>query len=102
MLQKFRGPFAAALAAAVLVSSIGVGSADARSRRHYNRGDAAVAGAALGFIGTIAAIAAQDQYRDRYQYYDGPAYRSYGYAPYRHNYRYDPSQNWETNPSMNR
>ncbi len=82
-----------ALAAAVVISSIGIGSAEARSR-HHHRGNAAVVGAVIGLFGVIAATAAADSYRDRYygrSYYYGPgpyAYDpGYGYAP-RYRYRH--------------
>jgi uncharacterized membrane protein YidH (DUF202 family) len=54
-----------ALAAAVVISSIGVGSAEARSR-HHHRGNAAAVGAVIGLFGVIAAAAAADSYRERY------------------------------------
>lgn len=48
-------------------------------RRHYRRGNAAALGAFMGVFGTIAAIAAANQYRDDY-YYGDPYY--YGPGPY--------------------
>lgn len=77
MMLKLKTTLAAALAATVVLGSIGVDSADARSR--HRRGDAA----AIGLIGTIAAIAAADSYRDRHYSdgYSGPYYRGYsGYS----------------------
>jgi hypothetical protein len=93
-MRKITSSVAGILAAAVLVSSIGVGSAEARSRHHYSRGNAAVAGAVIGLFGTIATLAARDAYRDRYYgggpYYGGPYAYSYGprYYGYRHHYRH--------------
>lgn len=80
-----------ALAAAVVVTSIGVSSAEARSR-HYNRGNAAAVGAVIGLFGVIAAAAAADSYRDRYygRPYYGPGPYAYGpgYGYYAPRYRY--------------
>jgi hypothetical protein len=93
-MRNLKKSIAAALTAAVVLSSIGINSAEARSR-HYHRGNAAAVGAVIGLFGTIAALAAADSYRDRY--YDGspyPYYGSYaygpgyGYAPQYYGYRY--------------
>jgi len=67
---------AATAAAAVALSTAIVTPADARSR-----GDAAALAAIVGVFGTIAAIAAADAARDRY---DGPYYGApyYGPGPY--------------------
>jgi hypothetical protein len=95
-MRNLKKYIAAALAAAVVLTSIGITSADARSR-HHNRGNAAAAAAVIGLFGTVAALAAADSYRGRYYYgspYDGPyAYGpAYGYAPryygYRHHHRH--------------
>lgn len=75
----------AALAAALLFSSIGINSAEAR-HYHRGRGNAAVAGAVVGLFGTIAALAARDAYRDRY--YGDPYYGGSPYAYYPPVYRY--------------
>jgi hypothetical protein len=55
---------------------------DFSARRRWHRGNAAAFGAILGVFGTIAAVAAANQYRDRYYYYDGSYDGSYGYVPY--------------------
>ncbi len=56
----------------------------ARRRRHY--GNRAALGAMIGMFGTIAAIAAANEYRDRYYYYGdsyyGGPYPYYGGGPY--------------------
>jgi hypothetical protein len=66
---------AAATAAAIALTSLGMTatSAEARSYRHYHRGPggAVVLGAVAGLFGTIATLAARDHY-----------YRHYGYGPY--------------------
>ena len=123
MRKYFKNSVAAALAAALVLSSIGFESAQARSRHHHSRTNAAAAGAIIGLFGAIAAAAAADSYRHRYYGpYDGtyygpgyayspPAYRSYrsyrsnrsyrsyGRAPH---YRRLPAQNWRNTPGMNR
>ena len=107
---RFNGPFAAALAIAVAITSFDIGSAQAApknsgqpqatqstdtttdfsARRRWHRGNRAALGAVIGVFGAIAAVAAADQYRDRYYYGDpgyGPYGYGYGYAPgyrYRH------------------
>jgi hypothetical protein len=98
-MRKITSSVGSILAAAVLVSSMGIGSAEARSRHHHNRGNAAVAGAVIGLFGTIATLAARDAYRDRY-YGGGPNYGglyAYSYGPryygYRHHYR-DRHHHW--------
>ncbi|MBI1202901.1 MAG: hypothetical protein GC182_10350 [Rhodopseudomonas sp.] len=93
-MRHFKGLIAAGLAATVLLGSVGVNSAEARSRHHHSRANAAALGAVLGVFGTIAALAARDRYRDGYYYYGpGPYYGGpYAYAPapryyyYRHRY----------------
>jgi hypothetical protein len=88
--SKFNHVIAAALAAALLLGSVGLNSAEARSRHHHGRANAAVLGAVIGVFGTIAVLAAQDRYRDRYYYGRGPYYGGpYAYGPppvyyYRH------------------
>jgi hypothetical protein len=95
-MRSLKGSIAAALAAAVVLSSISFNAAEARPR-HYNRGNAAAVGAVVGLFGVIAAAAAADSYRDRNYYGGGPYYGAYGpgygygYAPrygygYRHRY----------------
>jgi hypothetical protein len=103
MLIRFSGPVAAALAVAVAVTSLNFCPAQAAPsnsdqsqatqstaattdfsarRRHYHRGNPAALGAVLGIFGTIAAVAAANQYRDRYYYgyYGDPYY--YEPGPY--------------------
>ncbi|MGH6682525.1 MAG: hypothetical protein ACRECA_01145 [Pseudolabrys sp.] len=80
---------AAALAGAIALSTIAFAPAQAASntattfsaRRHWHHhGNAAMIGAVAGVFGTIAAIAAADQYRNDYYGYDGgPYYAPYGY-----------------------
>jgi hypothetical protein len=92
-MRSLKGSIAAALAAAVVLTSISFNAAEARPR-HYNRGNAAAVGAVVGLFGVIAAAAAADSYRDRY--YDRPYYGAYGpgygygYAPryYGHRHRH--------------
>ncbi|MDO9411568.1 MAG: hypothetical protein Q7T81_03200 [Pseudolabrys sp.] len=79
-MQKLKMALAAGLAAAVVVTSIGIDSAEARSRR--DRNNAAAAAAVIGTVGAIAAIAAADSRRDRY-YDDGYRYRGYRGDGYR-------------------
>lgn len=97
-MRNLKRSIAAALAAAVVLSSIGINSAEARTR-HYHRGNAAAVGAVLGVFGTIAALAAADSYRDSYYYgspYPGPyAYGpGYGYAPYYGYRRWHHHRHW--------
>jgi hypothetical protein len=78
---------AAAIAGILALSAIGLTPAEAH---RWYRGDAAVLGAVAGLFGTIAVLAARDQYRDYYGCYGcyGPYYgysRPYAYAP---GYRY--------------
>ena len=88
-MRSLKGSIAAALAAAVVLSSISFNAAEARPR-HYHRGNAA---AVVGLFGVIAAAAAADSYRDNYYggggYYGayGPGY-GYGYAPRYYGYRH--------------
>lgn len=80
MKHTFRRP-AAALAAALVVSAVAFTPAYAAHRHgRYHHGNAAMLGAVAGVFGTIAALAAEDQYRDEYYGYDGgPYYAPYGY-----------------------
>lgn len=95
---------AAGVAAAVVLTSIGVDSAEARSRR--DRNNAAAAAAMIGTFGAIAAIAAADSRRDRY-YDDGYRYRGYdrGYGGYGYRGRayrsgvYDGSRRYSRSPN---
>jgi hypothetical protein len=101
MRNQYSRPVAAALVAALALTSINIVPAQAASgnsrqphaaqaqattsdfsarRRHYRRGNAAALGAVLGVFGAIASIAAADQYRNNY-YYGDPGYGAYG-APY--------------------
>ncbi len=77
MMHKLKVTLAAGLAAAVVLTSIGIGEAEARSRQ--SRNNAAAAAAMIGIVGTIAAIAVADSRRDRY-YDNGYRYRG---QPYR-------------------
>jgi hypothetical protein len=101
-MRSLKGTIAAALAAAVVLSSISFNAAEARPR-HYHRGNAAGVAAVAGLFGVIAAAAAADSYGDRYYggrgYYGGGPYYGaygpgygYGYAPryygYRHHHRH--------------
>jgi len=103
MIMRFhtRRSMAVALAAAMALTSLNLAPAQAAApkssgqsqltqsiatitdfsarRRHYRRGNAAALGAFMGVFGTIAAIAAANQYRDGYYY--GDPY-SYGPGPY--------------------
>jgi len=98
MQRKIRGSIVAALVAALAMTSLNLGTAQAASgkqqqaqpagtidlsaRRRSHRGNAAALGAVIGVFGAIAAIAAADRYRDGY-YYGDPYYGGYGYgAPY--------------------
>ena len=86
MMQKLKVTLAAGLAAVVVLTSIGIGEAEARSRKQRNN-DAAAAGLMLGVLGAAAALAATDSRRNRY-YDDGYRYRGYpnqGYRGYRSN-----------------
>jgi len=91
MRSNIRRCIVAAFAGILAVSTIGLTPAQAR---HRHRGDAAVLGAVAGVFGTIAALAANDQYRNDYGCYGcygGPYYAPYGYAPhygYRRGYRH--------------
>jgi hypothetical protein len=98
-----RGSIATTLAAALTLTSLNLAPAQAAAakgtgqsqvtqstaattdfsarRRHYRRGNAAALGAFIGVFGTIAAIAAANQYRDDYYYYGDPYYGGYGYGP---------------------
>ena len=95
-----------AVAAALVLTSLGLGPAQAAaakspgqpqvaqagtttdfSARRWHRGNRAALGAVVGVFGAIAALAAADQYRNGY-YYGDPGYGygyGYGYAP---GYRY--------------
>ncbi len=53
-------------------------STDFSARRRRHSGNRAALGAVIGMFGTIAAIAAANEYRDRYYYYGDP----YDYGPY--------------------
>ena len=78
---------AAALAGILALSTIGLTPAQA----HWRRGDAAVLGAVAGLFGTIAVLAARDQYRDYYGCYGcygGPYYGHPGPYAYGPGYRY--------------
>jgi hypothetical protein len=70
---------AAILAGALIAGTIGLTPAQA-AHHHWHHRNAAVFGAVAGLFGTIAAIAAADQYRDAY-YDGGPYYYGYG-GPY--------------------
>ena len=74
MLSNRLRALAAVVATAIALTSVSFTPADARSRR----GDAVAAAAILGIFGTIAALAARDQFRDPYYgpapYYGGPVY----------------------------
>lgn len=83
MRTNIRRSIIAALAGIVAVASIGLTPAEAR-HRHY--GNAAVAAGVIGLFGTIAALAAADQYRDDYYGYGG--YYPAPYAYYGGGYRY--------------
>jgi hypothetical protein len=91
IMRSLKGTLAAALATAVVLSSISFNAAEARPR-HYHRGNGAAVGAVVGLFGVIAAAAAADSYRDRY--YDRPYYGAYGpgygygYAPRYYGYRH--------------
>jgi hypothetical protein len=78
--MKLNGTMAAALTAALVLGSVAISPADARSR-HHNRNNAVAAGAMIGLFGGLLAAAAADSHRHRY--YDTPYYRPgpYAYAP---------------------
>jgi hypothetical protein len=79
MLTNRKCAIAAALAAAVAITTVSMTPAQARSR-----GDALMLGAIAGLFGTIATIAAAKAARDRYydyDYYDRPAYGPVYAAP---------------------
>ena len=106
-----RRTMAAALAAAVTLTSLNLTPAQAAApkstdqsqvtqstaattefsaRRRWHRGNTAALGAVIGMFGAIAAIAAADRYRNRY-YYGDPYYGGYGYGGsygYAPGYRY--------------
>ena len=91
-MRSLKSSIAAALAAAVVLSSISFNAAEARPR-HYNRGNAAALGAVVGLFGVIAAAAAADSYRERNYgpYANGPGY---GYAPYYSHRRWHRHHHW--------
>ncbi|MEP7031993.1 MAG: hypothetical protein ABI830_13740 [Pseudolabrys sp.] len=93
MPKRLSAPIAAALAIAIAATSLDIAPAYAAAkhpqqtakasetidfsarRRHYRGGNRAAFGAVLGVFGTIAALAAADQYRnDNYYYGGGPYY----------------------------
>jgi len=84
---------AAALVGALTLTTIGLTPAEAR---HWHRGNAAALGAVVGVFGTIAALAAADQYRDGYYgcydcggpyyAYPGPRYYGGGYRHWHHHH----------------
>jgi hypothetical protein len=78
MRTTIRRAILAAVAGILVVTTIGLTPAEAR-HRHY--GNAAAVAAVVGLFGTIAALAAADQYRDDYYGY-GPYYGGYYPAPY--------------------
>ena len=80
MRTTIRRAILAAVAGILVVTTIGLTPAEAR-HRHY--GNAAAVAAVVGLFGTIAALAAADQYRDDYYGY-GPYYG--GYYPARYAY----------------
>src|SRR5471030_1825668 len=97
MTKRTNGSIAAALAITVAVTSLNIAPAQAASksqpqaaqtttdfsaRRHWRGGNRAGLAIVAGMFGTIAALAAADQYNDGY--YGDPGY-SCGYAP---GYRY--------------
>ena len=104
MLKRTSGYIAAALAIALAVTSLDIAPAQAASqaapksqsqasqstatttdfsaRRRWRGGNRAALGAVIGVFGTIAALAAADQYRNGY-YYGDPGYAygpGYGYG----------------------
>lgn len=86
-MMKFKGTIAAALTAALVLGSIAISPAEARSR-HHNRNNAAAAGAMIGLFGGLMAAAAADSHRNRYYYDDGyRGYRGYSGPHYRGGYR---------------
>ncbi len=88
-MRQIKGSIAAVLAVALLLSSVGLNSAEARSRHHHSRANAAAVAAVIGIFGTIAALAAEDRYRDRYYYGPGPYYGPpYAYGPPVYYYRH--------------
>jgi hypothetical protein len=93
MRNKHHRVIAVATAAAIALTTFGIGAAtaapvtkhqsaaaagstDFSSRRRHHRGNRAVLGAVAGIFGTIAALAARDRYERHY------GYRPYYYAPY--------------------
>lgn len=103
MMHKLKMALVAGLAAAVVLTSIGIGEADARSRR--DRNNAAAAAAMIGIVGTIAAIAVADNRRDRYYdngyRYRGQPYRGHVYRgrPYRGSDAYQVQRQYRNNPA---
>lgn len=108
MMHKLKATLAAGLAAAVVLTSIGIGEAEARSRR--DRNNAAAAAAMIGIVGTIAAIAAADSRRARYYddgyYHRGHPYRGHVYRghvyrdqPYRGSHAYQVQRQYRNNPA---
>src|SRR5581483_1737194 len=96
-MQKRSHPLiAAAGAAAIALTSLGTVSPDAATRhvaRHHvyrGGGNAAAFGLFAGMIGTIATLAARDQYYDNYY---APRYYA-PYPPYGYGYPYGPYRRW--------
>jgi hypothetical protein len=84
--MKLNGTMAAALTAALVLGSVAISPADARSR-HHNRNNAVAAGAMIGLFGGLLAATAADNHRHRYYYDDGHRYdRGYN-GPYYRGYR---------------
>lgn len=78
MHTHFRRAAVAALACVLTFSAIGLTPAQAR---HRSYGNAAALAAVAAVFGTVAVLAARDQYRD--DYYGGPYDGGYGYpGPY--------------------
>jgi hypothetical protein len=105
MRTTFRSSVAAALAAAITLTSFSLTPAQAAPkqtpqvsksvttdisarRRHYSRGNSAAALAMFGLVaGGIAAAAAADRYDDGYYYGGGPYYGGGYYGGPRYGYR---------------
>jgi hypothetical protein len=86
--MRIKGTIAAALAAALVLGSLAISEAEARSR-HHNRNNAAAAGAMIGLFGGLMAAAAANSHRDRYYYDDGyRRYRGYSAPHYRGYHRH--------------